>query len=313
MRKGNNAAPLTRDDAGRSSGPYAGDRTCPTRQCSASRATTSKSRAAQVSHTPAHPATEEHSHRSPRRPICPPPSVCRRQVLRASFRRCRRRRDDQSAATTLSEPGTRLRIVSNSPYAPTRSGETSSGRCDCCLRPWSVCIEPDQRWRPPKNQHTCKPCWEHAHAPWSKRDQEHINLWRGLMSTRVDALRAEISQLKAQLGAAKQELDERPEKEIVKYIGEDEIRAAEEESQRAFASRQRAWQVLSELHRRHRERNNGQCQCGRPFNKCGDAEIIAGYPAFMDWLKAEVARYWRGQPCDLPVAHPARFDPRWRP
>jgi hypothetical protein len=133
------------------------------------------------------------------------------------------------------------------------------------------------------------------------------------MDSRVGALRAEVERLKAQLAAARQELDERPEKEVVKYIGEDEINAAEEERQRAFASRQRAWQALSEIHSRHRERNEGQCQCGRPFDKCGDAQIIAGYPAFTNWLTAELARLRRHLDCALPASHPARFDPRWHP
>lgn len=75
----------------------------------------------------------------------------------------------------------------------------------------------------------------------------------------TQALGGEIVRLRAQLAAAQQELDERPErKEVVKYIGEDEIRAAEEESQRAFASRQPAWQAWSEIQCLHRERNNGQ-------------------------------------------------------
>lgn len=202
--------------------------------------------------------------------------------------------------------------VSN-PYATVRQHVADSGRCDCCKRPWSVCVEPDQRWRPPRNQHTCKPCWEHADAAGFKRDEDHIELWRALLNARVGALRGEIGQLKAHLAAAQHELDEKPEKEVVKYVGQDEIRAAQEESQRAFASRQRAWQALSEIQCLHRERNNGQCQCRRRFEACEEAQIIARYPALMDWVKDELERRNRGLSCDLPENHPVWFDPKWHP
>jgi hypothetical protein len=199
------------------------------------------------------------------------------------------------------------------PYAAAPKHVSDSGRCDCCKRPWAVCVEPDQRWKPPKNQLTCRTCWEHAAAAWSKRDADHIELWRELINSRVGKLGGEIRQLKDQLAAAQQELDERPEKEVVKYIGEDEIRAAQEEAQRAFASRQRAWQALSQIQAMHRERNDGRCQCGLQFTKCKEAQIISGYPALIDWVKDELARLNCGLDCDLPDKHPARFDPRWHP
>jgi hypothetical protein len=129
----------------------------------------------------------------------------------------------------------------------------------------------------------------------------------------VGRLGKEIVQLRDQLAAAQRELDERPEKEVIKYIGQDEIRAAREEGQRAFASRQRAWQALSEIQCLHRERNNGQCQCGRLFKKCNEAQIIAKYSALMDWVKDELERLKRGLYCDLPEEHPARFDAKWHP
>lgn len=176
-----------------------------------------------------------------------------------------------------------------------------------------MCVEPDQRGQAPSTQHTCRTCWEHATAAGFKRDEDHIELWRALLNARVRKLGGEIVHLRSQLAAAQQELEARPEKEILKYVGRDEINAALEEAQRAFASRQRAWQALAEIQCLHRERNNGQCQCGIRFSECKEAQIIARYPALVNWVKGELGRLNRGFDSDLPEKHPARFDFKWHP
>jgi hypothetical protein len=223
---------------------------------------------------------------------------------------CISRLPDRPAACL--NPALGYATVSN-PYSAPRHSPAGLDRCDCCKRPWSVCVERDQRWQPPKDQHTCKTCWDHADATGFKRDEDHIELWRTLINERVRELGREIGQLKSQVAAAQQELYERPAKEVIKYLGQDEIRAAQEEGQRAFASRQRAWQALSEIQCLHRERNNGICQCGSRFKECDEAQIVNSYPAFIDWVKDQAERMNRGLSCDLPQKHPARFDPRWRP
>jgi hypothetical protein len=201
--------------------------------------------------------------------------------------------------------------VSN-PYVTVRKPVANSGRCGCCKRPWSVCVESDQVRQPPSDPYTCKTCWEHLQAAGFKRDEDHIELWRALLNARVQKLGKEIADLKDQLATARRDLDERPEKEILKYVGEGEIRAAQEEAQRAFASRQQAWRALSEIQCVHRERNNGRCQCGRPFEQCTEAKVLAGYPVLAEWVRSEMERLNRGLPCDLPAGHPARLDSRWR-
>lgn len=121
------------------------------------------------------------------------------------------------------------------------------------------------------------------------------------------------SPVRNRLASLQQVLDDRPEKQVVKYVNLDKLEEATREQERAFRSRQNAWQALSEVRVFHRERDPGQCQCGARYEKCKVAEIVDRYPALAKWEATEVAKLRRGQPSGLPENQIARLDARWMP
>jgi hypothetical protein len=146
-----------------------------------------------------------------------------------------------------------------------------------------------------------------------ERDRVHIGLWRSLSQSHAHAHRTEAARLRSRITELEQELADRPEKEVVSYVGEDEIRGANEEAGRAFRSRERAWQALCEIRVLHRERDEGRCQCGLRIDRCQIAEIVARYPALLKWEAEQIRRLrsndWRGHM--LPDGHPAVLDRNW--
>jgi hypothetical protein len=145
-----------------------------------------------------------------------------------------------------------------------------------------------------------------------QKDKEHIGLWRALAIQREHEHNREASRLEAQLKELRQELQDRPEKPVIKYIDADKITTAEEEKSRAFRSRLRSFQALAQILALHRERSPGRCQCGQAFLDCRVAQILYSYQAFMGWIDDQLTRLRRHGACDLPDDFPARFDPRWR-
>jgi len=80
----------------------------------------------------------------------------------------------------------------------------------------------------------------------------------------------------------------------VRYIGLDEIEEAKTEAQRAFRSRENAWQALCLVRLHHREGQPGQCRCSRRLDLCETAQRKGLYHA-------------------LPHGHPAMLDRHWQP
>ena len=145
-----------------------------------------------------------------------------------------------------------------------------------------------------------------------QKDKEHIELWRSLVARRQREHGREVKQLEAQLDCLRQELDDRPEKHVVKYIDADILEAANQEKSRAFRSRLRAYQALAEILALHRERTPGHCQCGDSFPDCQVAQILYGYQNFTHWVDDQIIRQRRERISDLPADFPARYDPRWK-
>jgi hypothetical protein len=144
------------------------------------------------------------------------------------------------------------------------------------------------------------------------QDKEHKDLWRSLSSQQLREHQQQVARLEANLSELKQELNDRPEKPVVKYIGADELEAANDETSRAFRSRLRSYQTLAEILALHRERTPERCACGQPFGDCKVAQILSQHQAFTDWVDDQVSRLNSHSSCDLPTNFPARFNPRWR-
>jgi hypothetical protein len=100
-----------------------------------------------------------------------------------------------------------------------------------------------------------------------RSDPEHIELWRKLLAERQREHDDAQVKLKNQIAELERELQERPEKIVERWHGTDEIEAARSEAQRAFRSRQNAWQALCEIRLLHREASNERCRCGKKYTR----------------------------------------------
>jgi hypothetical protein len=165
----------------------------------------------------------------------------------------------------------------------------------------------------------CPDCRDHQ-GFGLRSDREHIELWRSFLDARrrahqreVSQLQDQMSQLQDQIADLQRQLEERPEKVVERWIGTDEITAAETKAQRAYRSREYALQGLTEIRLLHREADGGKCRCGKRFDLCPEAQIVSRYPVLIKWEKDQYERLRRGEPHALPANHPAIVDPHWRP
>jgi hypothetical protein len=180
-----------------------------------------------------------------------------------------------------------------------------SDTCACCRRPWDVCFpEAERRELREFVCHECKP-----HQGFTMQsDPEHIKLWRALLAGRRREHARMTADLKAQMADLEERLRNGP-----RTIGLYQIQAAQEEAQRAFRSRENAWQALCEVRLLHREAADGRCRCGARFDRCAEAQIVDRYPALVKWENEQYDRLRRGLIHALPDGHPAVLNPRWRP
>lgn len=188
-------------------------------------------------------------------------------------------------------------------------------RCSCCRRPWTF-IDGDVSERRSfpvdrKENTVCRACIEHA--PFSmQKVTEHLDMWEGYFGATQQKHEAVAEGLRRQLADRDRQLAERPEQVVEKYLNQAEVDAAENEAQRAFRSRQNAWQVLCMIRLRHVELDNGQCRCGRAVAKCEDGLLVRDYPGLRQWERKQVQLLREHRPHALPAGHPALVDPRWR-
>jgi hypothetical protein len=196
--------------------------------------------------------------------------------------------------------------------AERRPGRGISSACHCCRRPWEACLTPDGPGSTIPSHNTCSACYDHM-SRGDDRDRAHIELWQSFARARRRAHDAEVQGLREQLAQMQRELDERPEKIVELYIGQEELDEAGAEAQRAFRSRERAWQALSEVWVIHREGQSGCCRCGLRLDRCEVSQIIDSYPALDDWVREQFSRLQKGLDHGLPERHPAVLDPHWRP
>jgi hypothetical protein len=195
----------------------------------------------------------------------------------------------------------------NSPYsASTGARRPAAFVCGCCQRPWNECVTDAGRSDGRDRQRTCGQCHTHA-GNTMMANRDHIEMWRALVSKR----NAAVARLQEQVHDLDQELRDRPEKMVDRYIDLDQLQNAQDQADRAFKSRENAWKTLCMVRLLHREGQPGQCRCGQPLNRCKTAELVDRYPGLEKWEKEQVRRFRDHLDHNLPSGHPALIDPRW--
>jgi hypothetical protein len=145
------------------------------------------------------------------------------------------------------------------------------------------------------------------------RDRAHIQVWRELASAQRRSHRAEAALLKDRIAELEQELRARPKEIVERYVDRDELDGARAEAERAFRSRENAWQALCEVRLVHREGEPGRCRCGQRLDRCKEAMIVDRYPGLEKWENEQIRRLRSNQDHRLPDGHPAVINPNWRP
>lgn len=146
-----------------------------------------------------------------------------------------------------------------------------------------------------------------------ERERVHMELWHSLGQNQAREHRTEVDQLRELIAQLEQKLAERPVKEVQRFMDADELRGYKEEADRAFRSRENAWQALCEIRLLHRQGEPGRCRCGLQLQRCPIAEIVDRYPGLAKWEKEQIHRLRSGNWHRLPDRHPAVLDPRWEP
>ena len=187
----------------------------------------------------------------------------------------------------------------------------ASDACSCCGRPWTVCFpEVEPRMQRASRAFVCADCRDHQ-GMTMRSDPAHIELWRSLLNRRQRAHERAESQLRARIDDLEQQLRDRPEKVVERRMGGEEMDAAKAEAERAFRSRENAWQALTEIRLLHREADSGQCRCRKRLDRCPEAQIVDRYPGLAKWENDQVRRLRQGLSHTLPDNHPAILDRRW--
>lgn len=204
----------------------------------------------------------------------------------------------------------------NSPYSVSSSPRPGAGHaCSCCLRPWSECVADTGRFGRfdgRERQRTCQPCHDHG-SNGLQASRVHAELWRELARSRRRDHDAAEAQLRNRIAELEQELRDRPTQTIDRWVDLDQLEEARDEADRAFRSRDNAWQALCMVRLIHREGQPGKCRCGQRLDRCKIAEIVDHYPGLEKWEREQVSRKRRGLTHALPEGHPALLDPRWEP
>lgn len=187
-------------------------------------------------------------------------------------------------------------------------------RCACCKRPWARCgFFPDEiRGLLRKETPTfCAACMPHRGSNM-QANAEHLTLWRDYVRDLEQEHADVVDGLRRRIQGLEQQLAERPEKIVEKWLNQDIVETAQAEAQRAFRSRARAWGGLLSVRVRHHETVNGRCRCSKPMKDCLDAQTVSLYGGLDKFENEQVALLRQGRRNDLPADHPARIDPKWK-
>jgi len=206
-------------------------------------------------------------------------------------------------------------VIMNHPYRTASEEQRPRGPyvCTCCKRPWDICVaDADGGFGGQNRQRTCPACHDHGPAPMAT-NRVHIELWRTVVRYERQEYDAKETRLRNRISELEQELRNRPEKTVERYVDLQELDEARTEAQRAFRSRENAWQALCMVRLIHREGQVGQCRCGLRLDRCKVAPIVNHYPGLEKWEREQIRRLRNGYDHNLPDGHPAILDPRWEP
>lgn len=160
----------------------------------------------------------------------------------------------------------------------------------------------------------CPLCMKHqgtTGATVRRAHTEHADLWR----KDIDRLTAEhdqqVANLRTERDALRQELEERPIREVEVSLDKDTLREAEAAKDRAYRARDSAMSKLSLLAHHHREAENGSCKCGTPKKQCMDFKRLEDWrPEIDQWERRQLERVRRGLSSALTYDHPLMLDRR---
>lgn len=186
--------------------------------------------------------------------------------------------------------------------------------CTCCGRPWERCPVEQKRvglrgpGRNPDN--VCRDCIDHAGFNM-RMSTEHIPLWQEYVAAVEAEGRQAVAEVEARLARVQEELRQRPERVVEKYINQEDVQAAKDEASRAFRSREMAWRELSAVGILHTELEREKCRCGKSRRLCPEAAIVESVRGLPAWEARQAAEHRAGRPHYLPDGHPALIDHRW--
>jgi hypothetical protein len=138
-------------------------------------------------------------------------------------------------------------------------------------------------------------------------------MWRALARSRKQDHERVETELRERIAELEQGLHDRPTRPVHHWVDQDELEEARKEAQRAFRSREHAWQALCEIRLLHREGQTGQGRCAQRLDRCKIAQIVEHYPALEKWEKEQLSRLRGGFEHNLPDSHPAVLDRNWQP
>ena len=190
--------------------------------------------------------------------------------------------------------------------------------CTCCARPFRLLdsLLPEYAKALHRGfratEAVCRECIPHQGSDF-RAVGEHRRDWPILLDAVESAHAQEVARLKADIAKAEAETAEarrllqlRPERVVEKYVDADKLRAAEDEADRAFRSRERAWGALCVIRLQHRDMGSGRCRCGLVQAKCATARLLRdSFPMLDRWERDQARRIVERLPHGLPADHPA--------
>lgn len=182
-------------------------------------------------------------------------------------------------------------------------------RCTCCGRPWRL-IDRDAA-RGFGHGDVCPACVAHAGNPLQEV-REHRGQWLALLTDVEGRHGAVVSALTDQVAELRQQLDDRPVREVERVINQDAFTEVTQDMERAFKQRDYAYELFVRLllvHRLNPERT--ACICGLTEKQCEAARILEDWRRpIRNWERKQIELFRKDREHRLPANHPAVLDRR---
>jgi hypothetical protein len=180
--------------------------------------------------------------------------------------------------------------------------------CHCCKRRDRFVF------KSPSDHVLCPLCMKHqgtASTTVRRAHTEHADLWQRDIARLTTEHDQTVANLRAERDALKQELEDRPVREVEVSLDKDTLREAETAKERAYRLRDWSMSKLSFVAHYHRDAENGSCMCGKPKKQCRDLKRLEDWRPEIDaWEKRQLQRVRRGLSSALGHDHPLMLDRR---